>query len=74
VMLEIIERPDHGIGHPEDPSDAKPCAMCALAIRPDTGELVLLWLVGNMHWSVLRNQPGYKRHLRDVLAGRIELP
>jgi hypothetical protein len=67
MVLEIIDTPDYTVAHPDDTADLdEPCHQCALAVRPDTGELVLLWLVGGMSWSVSRNQPDYKRHRKEI--------
>jgi hypothetical protein len=77
VRLEIIDRaPDYDVAHPTDPitGGGVPCPKCALAVRPDTGELVLLWLCGGINWSISRNMPGHGRHRRDLNAGLIEMP
>jgi hypothetical protein len=77
VTLEIIDRaPDYSVAHPHDDcSDGDhPCDKCALAVRPDTGEMVLLWLCGGINWSISRDTPDYERHRDDVHAGLIGLP
>lgn len=79
VTLEIIDpAPDYGIAHPYENVNAtrscEPCEKCALAVRPDTGEMVLLWLCGGINWSISRHTPDHTRHRRDVDAGLIGLP
>ena len=74
MTLEIIDTPDYDVAHPEQTDSDEPCHQCALAVRPDTGELILLWLCGGINWSISRNQPHYRKHRRDVDSGRIQLP
>ena len=68
MRLKIIDRrPDEGIAHPDFGKHSREqCTMCALAVRPDTGEIVLLWLCGGINWGVSRNMPDYRRHRRDL--------
>lgn len=69
MRLKIIDRrPEYGIAHPDNGrrDSRDKCARCALAVRPDTGEIVLLWLCGGINWSISRNMPNYKRHRREI--------
>lgn len=76
MTLKIIDRsPDYGIAHPdEDATDDSGCYNCALAVRPDTGEIVLLWRCGGINWSISRETPDHDRHRNDLEAGRISVP
>lgn len=76
MRLKIIDRaPDYGVAHAsEDCSASRPCPKCALAVRPDTGEIVLLWLCGGINWSISRETPDHDRHRRDFEAGLLKLP
>jgi hypothetical protein len=65
MKLEFLEYPDFGIAHP-DYEDTGPCSLCALVIRPDTGEIILLWKCGGINWSVSRNMPNFKRHRKEL--------
>jgi hypothetical protein len=76
-VLEIIDRKlDYGVAHPDNDSAAStyPCDRCALSVRPDTGELVLLWLCGGINWSISRANPDHDRHRGHLHAGRFALP
>lgn len=67
MKLEILDIPDYCIAHPEDTTDSLDlCKFCLLVIRPDTGEIVLLWKCGKTNWAVSRNMPQYKRHRREL--------
>jgi hypothetical protein len=69
ARLELLERPEYLVAHPNEQDDAlNPgrCGMCALAVRPDTGELVLLWRCGGLNWSVSREDPHHERHHREI--------
>lgn len=64
ALLEVIERPEYAVAHPDDGWTGK-CPGCALAIRPDTGELLLLWRCkGN--WGVSRETPEHERHRAEI--------
>jgi hypothetical protein len=69
VRLPILDTPHMDVAHPTDgvttDTDEK-CDKCALAIRPDTGEIVLLWLCGGINWSVSRETPDYERHRTEI--------
>lgn len=65
AQLEVIERPEYEIAHPGDGWTGR-CNGCALAVRPDTGELVLLWRCGQANWGVSRETPEYERHHAEI--------
>jgi hypothetical protein len=67
MRLLLIDVADYGVAHPDEGcADSSECAKCAIAIRPDTGELVLLWLCGGINWSLSRETPDYERHRREL--------
>lgn len=71
MKLRFIIHPTHEAAHPGE-DGREPCTKCALAIRPDTGEIVLLWQSNDVHWSVSRNDPNFERH-RDLKGVELEL-
>ena len=69
MKLEFLEHPEYVIAHPDCYYINTFCDLCALVIRPDTGEIVLLWRCGGEitgNWSVSRNMPNYKRHRKEL--------
>ena len=70
MKLQFLDYPFSTIAHPEYKYPANDtCIFCALVIRPDTGEIVLLWrcegeITGN--WEVSRNMPNFKRHRKEL--------
>jgi hypothetical protein len=70
AALEFVAHPLYAEAHPGEPCDpAERCTKCALARRADTGEVVLLWLVGEKHWAVSRADPSWARHRDELQAG-----
>lgn len=67
--LLFVEHPLYADAHPGEACDpAERCVRCAIARRPDTHELVLLWLAGDIDWTVSRADPEWARHRRDFAA------
>lgn len=83
MELVAIDVPEYAVAHPDEPlfdphRANEPCERCLLAIRPDTGELVLLWGAygdhdGPVHYSLSRETPDFPRHSREIY-GRERAP
>jgi hypothetical protein len=72
MKLAVLEHPHYHVAHPTETHLAAPherCEQCLLAIRPDTGELVLLWGCGygeTKNWTISRDDPEEARHRREL--------
>lgn len=67
AQLEFIEHPLYVDAHPGEPAaPGERCTQCAIVRRPDTGEHVLLWLVGAITWAISRHDPFYDRHRAEL--------
>jgi hypothetical protein len=71
TRLAVLDYPDYDVAHPGEEAIGQ-CTGCLLAVRPDTGEIVLLWGIwyGGTHvkWSVSRSDPNYARHRIDLMG------
>lgn len=66
ARLSFVEHPLYAAAHPGEECDPQErCTRCAIAVRPDTGEKVLLWQAGGKDWTVSRVDPEWARHRDD---------
>lgn len=66
-LLDFVRIPLYAEAHPEEPCDfGERCEKCIVARRRDTGETVLLWLVGGKHYAVSRHEPEYEKHKHEL--------
>lgn len=68
MKLEFLDYPFNAVAHPDYKyPETDTCILCALVIRPDTGEIVLLWKCGSVgNWGVSRNMPHFKQHKKEL--------
>lgn len=79
VRLDVLGYPDKGVAHPGECGDgngrgAEPCHLCLLAIRPDTGDILLVWEGDDTtgEWSLSPHTPELRKHevaLRSLGGG-----
>lgn len=70
--LVFVALAPYVIAHPGESCDRlERCPRCAIALRPDTGEIVLLWLAGEQEWTVSRADPEWERHRAQFAAGGV---
>ena len=66
MTLEFLDFPYYTVAHPGEFSPKLDlCTRCALGIRKDTGDIVLLWRTGN-NFTVSRADPHYAKHKREL--------
>lgn len=69
AALEFIAHPPYALAHPGEASDpVERCTQCAIALRRETGEVVLLWLAGGKDWTVSRADPAWAHHREQLAA------
>jgi hypothetical protein len=62
-VLDFVRLAFYAEAHPDEVCNPDElCEKCIIARRRDTGEHVLLWLVGEINYSVSRHEPNYERH------------
>jgi hypothetical protein len=71
MTLVVLQAADMAVAHPRDvygPNGPQGyCRQCVYAVRPDTGEIVLLWLCERKNWTVSRENPEYDRHRLELM-------
>lgn len=70
LPVEIVDHPAYHLAHPGEPDSGVPddaiCENCAIAVRPDTGELLLLWCCEGKNWGISREMPEYERLRTEI--------
>lgn len=65
--LTFLDFPLYSQAHPgEDCEPHERCTKCALALRQDTNETVLLWQCEGKNWTVSRHDPEWSRHREEI--------
>lgn len=70
----VLEHPEYAVAHPveakyENAGPDYECNLCLLAVRPDTGDIILLWGCGYLepiNWGISREDPNYARHCEEL--------